>query len=456
MKYDAAIIGCGPGGMEASRILAEAGRKIAVIENSQWGGVCLNKGCIPTKMMLAAAAPLEAARSLGRFGELSGSLKVEYAASRKRIERYVGASSRSIPASLAALGATIYDGRAEAISPSQIRVTGRDGKTDEIDCEILIIATGSKPAFFPALAPDHQALLDSDDLLALDYIPESLCVIGAGAIGLEFASFFASCGTQITIVEAAERLSPGEDADIGDELKKILSKRGYKIFTNAKPKELRNDRERAVLALEDGTRIEADKALIAVGRLGSARELNASVTGCRFDNRDFIIVDDCLMAAKNVYAIGDCNGKTLLAHAAMHQGAYAARRILGEIDEKYSSGPIPSCVYGSVEIARAGLTAREAAKKGSVEISVSRLVANPVAQARAETEGFVKAVWLNGCLAGMSAIGGGVSNLVTGAGLLVAGDYTPEKLNGVMIAHPSLDEALGAAIRQKRVPYGAE
>ena len=456
MRYDVAIIGCGPGGLEASRILAGASRKVAVIEDGQWGGVCLNKGCVPTKMMLAATAPIEAARSLARFGELSGDLKVEFEALRKRIKRYVGASSRAIPISLTEMGATIFDGRAEIISPDRVRINRSDGGTDDIDCEIIIIATGSKPAFFPAIAPDHKVLLDSDDLLALDYIPQSLCVIGAGAIGLEFASFFASCGTQITIVEAAPRLAPGEDDDIGSELKKILAKRGIKIFTNNKPKELRNVRDRAFLDLEEGTRIEAEKALIAVGRVGGAKELNISVLGCRLDNRDFIKVDACLRAAENVYAIGDCNGKTLLAHAAASQGAYAARRILSEIDKEYSPGPIPSCVYGSVEIARAGLTAREAGKIGKVEISLAKLAANPIAQARAQTEGFVKAVWLNGDLAGIAAIGGGAANLVAAAELFVAGNYDPEKLNGIMIAHPSLEEALGAAIRQPRVSYSPE
>lgn len=454
MEFDVAVIGCGPGGMEVSRVLAKAGAKIAVVEDGQWGGTCLNKGCVPTKMLLAATAPGNVLTSLARQKEASGAIKIDYEGLSKRVWRHVGASSRTIAANLEKFGATLFVGRAGELAPGRALVAEQSGEKKEIKFKTLILATGSRPAFFPAVAPDHQVLLDSDDLLRIDHIPESLCVIGAGAIGLEFASFFSSCGTKITIVEAAPRLAPTEDKDIGDALKTACAKRGYLIYLGVGAKEARNDAGRAVLDLIDGTRIEAEVALAAVGRVGAAP--NVAALGAKVDRRGFIEVNENLLAAENVYAIGDCNGKTLLAHAATHQGLYVARRILGETKSAYASGPIPSCIFGFVEVMRAGLSEREAAGRGEVKVSVSPLASNPISQAFANPMGFVKAVWLDGALVGMAAVGGDVSHLVTAAELLVAGNYTPEKLNGIMMAHPSLDESLGGAIRQKRVPANVE
>ncbi|MDE5833804.1 MAG: NAD(P)/FAD-dependent oxidoreductase [Desulfovibrio sp.] len=454
MDFDAAIIGCGPGGLEAAKILAKAGKRIAVIEAGNAGGTCLNRGCVPTKMYLAAVAPINAFARLSRQKELNGELKVNFAGLRKRVARYTGASSRAVVAELENLGVKLIHGQGKISAPGRLQAIDREDNESSLTYASLIIASGSVPAIPPALAADHKVALTSDDLLNLDYIPESLLVIGSGAIGLEFASFFASCGVKITIVEAAPRLAPTEDEDISEELRKALVKRGYQIFLSATAKSLRSDGDMAVLELADGTRLEAEKALVAVGRRGTGEEVNAVAAGCRVDARGFIKVDENLRSGENVFAIGDCNGKTLLAHAAATQGRYAALRILGRIDAAYEAGPIPSCVYGNPEIMRAGLTAREGEQVGTAEASIFQLAANPIAQAHADPGGFVKAVWLNGRLAGIAAIGGGVSTMVTAAEAFVAGNYTPEKLDRFMIAHPSLDESLAAAIRAERHRVG--
>lgn len=453
MKFEAAIIGCGPGGMEAGHVLAKAGKKIAVIEAAHWGGTCLNKGCIPTKMLLAATEPKNALGLLKRQKIADGGVEVDYSGLQKRIWRHVAASNRSIAQKLESLGATLYLGSAKFANAHELQIIEDNGDNKSIEAETIIIASGSAPASFPAMRPDHETLLDSTDLLHLAVPPKSLCIIGAGAIGVEFASFFSAIGSQIQLVEAAPQLVPTEDPDLADALKSAMLKRGYKLHIGQKAKSLEAYGGMAKLVLESGEIIEAEKALIAVGRIGSGQEIQAEAAGCKVDRRGFVAVDEYLMAAPNIYAVGDCNGKVLLAHAATHQASYVARRILGWVDDVYKPGPIPSCIFGFMEVMRAGMSAREALSKGgSVEFSVSQLASNPISQAHADPAGFVKAVWLDGALAGMSAVGGGATHLVTAAELLVAGNYIPDKLDEIMMAHPSLDESLGGAIRQKRLP----
>lgn len=301
------------------------------------------------------------------------------------------------------------------------------------------------------MAPDHEAVLDSTDMLRIAAVPESLIVVGAGAIGLEMADFFSAMGSKVTIVEAAPHLAPTEDADVGLEMGKLLGKTGITCITGVKAASLTTSNGMATLALEDGRELTAAKALVAVGRTPNTDGLGAESAGCTLQARGYVTVDQCLMASPTVYAIGDINGQTLLAHAAEHQGAYVARHILGQQTTPYASGPIPSCVYGSLEIMRVGITARQAlASGGKVEVARAQLMGNAIAQAGGDASGFVKIVWHNGALAGISALGHGVSHLVTAAQLLLLGQYHGDALHAFMFAHPTLDEALHAALEAPR------
>ncbi len=449
--FDVVIIGGGPGGSKAAGILARGGKSVALVESAHMGGVCLNCGCIPTKLLLGATAPKGMLRGLERQRVARGAIEVDYDALQKRIQRFVKGTSQALGKSLEQLGVTLVEGHAACLSPTEVAVTGADGATRTLKAERIILAGGSRSASFPGMTPDHDAVLDSTDMLRVPVVPESLIVVGAGAIGLEMADFFNAMGSKVTIVEAAPHLAPTEDTDLGQELAKLLGKTGITCITGVKAASLATRDGTAVLALEDGRELTAAKALVAVGRTPNTDNLSAEKAGCSLTARGYIAVDENLMAAPNVYAIGDINGQTLLAHAAEHQGVYVAQRVLGARSGPYASGPVPSCVYGSLEIMRVGITARQALTMGGgLAVSRAQLISNAIAQAGGDASGFIKVVWRNENIVGIAALGHGVSHLVTAAQLLLLGQYHGNALNAFMFAHPTLDEALHAALEAPR------
>lgn len=449
MGFDVIIVGGGPGGTAAAKTLAAAGKTVAIVEDQHWGGTCLNCGCIPTKMLLGATAPIAMLHANERVRVMKGSLQVDYAALQNRVTRFVKGSSQTLAKALAALGVTLFDGRGECVAPGRVRVTTAEGAS-EIEGTHIIIAVGSRSAAFPGLTPDNDAVLDSTALLQLSAVPESLLIVGAGAIGLELGDFFHALGSKVTIVEAAPHMAPSEDADIAAELERTLTKSGKVCISGVKAQSLVTRDGQAELTLADGRVLTATKALVAVGRTPNTDNLNITAAGGSLAARGFVAVDADLSAGPNLYAIGDCNGLTLLAHAAEHQAHYVARRILGQAAAPYVPGPVPSCFYGSTEIMRVGQTAKalEAAGKQPV-ISQMPLSANAIAQASGSTGGFVKVVWEGDTIVGIAAIGHGVSHLVTVAQLLLLHGYNAHTLHNFMCAHPTLDEIVVAAILAK-------
>ena len=450
--FDVVIIGAGPGGSKAAKILASSGKSVALIEDTHWGGVCLNCGCIPTKLLLGAVAPKGLLRGLERQRVATGSLSVDYAALQKRVQRFTGASSQALAKGLTQAGVRLFNGRGVCRDARHVDVLDAEGRvTASLAAGYIILATGSRPAAFPGLEPDHDAVLDSTDLLNIPSPPQSLLIVGAGAIGLEMADFFGAMGCAVTVVEAAPQLAPTEDSDVAQELEKLLRKTGLTSLVGVRASSLVSRNDQAVLTLEDGRELTADKALVAVGRKPNTDGLGVKAAGGSLDRRGYIQTDDWLRAAPTVYAIGDVNGRTLLAHAAEHQAVHVARQILGLESGAYESGPVPSCIYGSLEVMRVGQTAREArAAGGEVAVSRAPLIANAIAQAGGDPVGFIKVVWHEGRMAGIAALGHHVSHLVTAAQLLVLGQYHGDRMHQFMFAHPTLDEALAAAITAPR------
>lgn len=455
MRYDVIIIGGGPGGTAAAKDLAAGGRKVALIEEKHWGGTCLNCGCIPTKLLLGATAPGNQVHALERLRLVTGDVAVDFAALRNRVSRFCKGSSQMLAKTLGAGGIVLLEGRGACAGPGRVRFTA--GDTEELlEADTVILAGGSRNAVFPGLAPDGRAVLDSTALLALDSVPESLIVVGAGAIGLELGDFFAAMGTRVTIVEAAPQIAPTEDPDIAAELARALTKAGRTCLTGVKAASLVTCNDQAELTLADGRVLTATKALVAIGRAPNTDGLDCEAAGCARDRRGFVVVDDHLAAAPGLYAVGDINGRTLLAHAAEHQGAYVARRLLGEADGPYLPGPVPSCIYGGTEVMRVGQTAKALVAAGRpVSVSSVPLSLNAIAQAGGNATGLVKVVWDGETLAGIAAVGHGVSHLVTVAQLLLVGGYTPARLPEIMFGHPTLDEIVPLAIRAPRQAVAA-
>ncbi len=450
MHYDVLIIGGGPGGTAAAKELAAGGKQVAIVEANHWGGTCLNCGCIPTKMLLGATAPLALFKAQERLHTMKGTFSIDYKALQSRVGRFVRGSCQTLAKNLTAAGISLYHGHGVLVEKGKVLVQSKE--TEEVlTANDIIIACGSSSTCFPELTPDGDAVLDSTGILNLPEVPESLIIVGAGAIGLEFADFFGLLGTKVTLVEAASQVAPTEDSDIAGELGRILTKAGHICLTGVMARSLITKAGHAELTLEDGRVLIAQKALVAIGRTPNTHTLDCEKAGCTLNSRGFLIVDANLQAAEGIYAIGDVNGLCLLAHAADHQGRYVARRILDMEHGPYVSGPVPSCIYGSTEVMRVGQTAKGLLSSGKrIAISQVPLSLNPIAQAAGTTGGFVKIIWENDTIAGIAAIGHGVSHLVTAAQLFINEGYTLKKLHKIMISHPSLDEIIPAAIQAPR------
>ena len=445
MTYDVCILGGGPAGVRAARLLAAAGKKTLLVEGAEVGGTCLNRGCIPTKMLLGAVTARAGIQALERQRVLSGEVKLDFPAMHARMQRFVNGTRQALGKQLAAEGVETACGHAVLDGPGHVKLKTGQG-TRDIEADDIIIATGSQPATFPSMQPDHSIILDSTDLLASPEVPESLLIVGGGVIGLEMADLYAALGCAVTVVEAAPHILPGEDDDIAADMAKSLKKRGITVLAGCMTQGLTARDGQAVLRLADGQERTAAKALLAVGRRPHTQGLGCETLGCRLDGRGAIETNEFLEAASHVYAIGDVNGRVQLAHAAEHQALYVVRHILGQVSGPYASGPVPACVYGSTEVMRAGLTTRDAALEGKVTVGVAPLSANPIAQAHGDITGFVKAVRCNGRLVGMAAVGHGVSHLVTAAQQLVLHRVDSGHPLAFMFAHPSLDESLAAAL----------
>ncbi|MDR2055537.1 MAG: NAD(P)/FAD-dependent oxidoreductase [Desulfovibrio sp.] len=455
LSFDVIILGGGPGGITAARVLAHGGKSVALVEDAHWGGACLNCGCIPTKMLLGAVAPQALLRAQQRVHVVKGSAEVDYTALQDRISRFIKGSGRTLAENLMEMGVALFEGHGFGIAPGRIRLEGANGNTD-LAAEYIILACGTSPASFPDLAPDGDCVLNSTGLLRLAEAPESLIIVGAGAIGIELGDFFAAMGGKVTVIEAAPHIAPLEDADVAKELLRALNKNGIVCQEGVRAKSLGTVGGRARLTLENGKVITAAKALVAVGRAPNTGNLDAEKLGCVLDRCGYVTTNAFLEAAQGIYAVGDINGMALLAHAAGHQAAYAAARILGETDREYAAGPVPSCIYGGTEIMRVGRTAEALLKEGkTVEVSRAPLAMNPIAQAGGGCAGFVKVVWDQGSIAGIAAVGAGVSHLVTVAQLLMKHGYEEQKLRQVMFAHPTLDEIIPLAIRAPKTRFSA-
>ena len=443
--FDIIVIGAGPGGYAAALLASQRGKTVALVEREHLGGTCLNWGCIPTKLYLGATAHLEGLHAQSRLRLCTGTVSMDMPALRKRKSAFVGATHKAMGCCLEKNGVTLIRGAAALQGPGTVRVSGES--VQDIEFAHLIIATGSAPNWFAGLEPDHDRILDSTDLLDLEEVPASLTVIGAGAIGLEMADFWNRMGTVIHLVEAAPRIAPAEDEEIAQTLHGMLKRKKWNIVTGKRVAGLENLGDAVVTRLEDGTEIRSDKALVAVGRKPNTAGLGLENTGATTIGAGWIVTDESLRAAPNIYAIGDVNGRTLLAHAAEHQGRYAVMHALGETAAPYETGPMPGCIYGSIEVMRAGATAAELAAAGRpVQVSRANLGANPISQAHGQAQGLVKAVWSEGVLAGVSAVGHGASHLVTLAEIMVRDGWTRETAHEHIFAHPTLDEALRDAL----------
>ncbi len=447
-EYDLVVIGGGTGGYTAAIRATQLGLTAALIERGKVGGTCLHRGCIPTKAWLYAAETLRAVRHAGTFGVVTGEATVDYATLKQRQATVVETLHKSLRSTIQKHKVEIIEGEAKIASPSEVIVGERRFKARNI-----VVATGSQPKEIPGLETDGQKILNSDHLLQLESPPKSITIVGAGAIGCEFASFFADIGTQVTLIEMLPACVPLEDADAGRVVAKAFTDRGVTVMTSAR---VLTDSTRAYngvveLAVEHGgetKQVKSEVVLMAVGRESVTQDLGLENTKATLE-RGWVKVDDAYRTGEpNVYAIGDAIGGLLLAHVAGAEGHIAAEAIAGKETEKLDYNRVPRVTYSHPQVASIGLTDAQAKEQGHNSKSQRfSLKGNAMALIHDETDGFAKVVYDqdSGDLLGVHLVGAHVSEMISEAALGRFLEASAWELGTSIHPHPSLSEALGDA-----------
>lgn len=450
-RYDLAIIGSGPGGYVGAIRAAQLGMKVAMVERDRLGGVCLNWGCIPTKALLRNAEILSLLRRGEEFGFSFDNLRVDFSVAVKRSERAARKLSKGVEYLMKKNKVTVVPGEARLANKGQILVT-KDGTETELQAERVVLATGSRPREIPGVPVDGKRVITSTEALSLPQVPRSLLIIGAGAVGVEFADIYGAYGAEVTIIEMLPRVLAVEDAEVSSLLEKIFAKRGMKIWTNTTVEGVAVKGEQVHLQLSrEGKQKEVagDVALVAVGRVPNVESLGLDGLGVKQDRGGFIEVSDqCETSVPGIYAIGDVVGGPLLAHKAMAEGIAAVETMVGVTTKRPDPSRIPNCTYCSPQVASVGLTEEQAKETGrQVKVGRFSFQASGKAVALGDTEGFVKVVAdaEYGEILGLHIIGPEATEMIAEATMARTLEATLEDLHNSVHAHPTLSETVAEA-----------
>ena len=451
--YDLIVIGSGPGGYVSAIRAGQLGMKVAIVEkDTRLGGTCLLRGCIPTKSMLESAEVAEHAMHASDFGITTGDVSIDLKAVLKRKDTVVDQNAGGVKYLMKKNKVEVFNGFGSLEGPGRVKVTSSDG-AQVLNTKNILLATGSVPRRIPGIEIDGEAVMTSDELLELKVMPRHLIVLGAGAVGVEFASVFRSFGCEVTVVELADRLVPVEDEDVSKEFEKIYKKRGIKVHTATKLSKVERvaGGVKATLEPKSGSPVtlEASHLLVAVGRAPVTEGLGLERTKVKVE-RGAVHVDEFNRTAEpGVYAIGDILiGKPLLAHAASAEGILAVEHMAGLNPRPIDYTQVPGCTYSSPEIGSLGLTERQAKEQG-YELKVGKFPFSAVGKAKVinQTAGFVKIVAeakYNQIL-GVHIIGPRATDLIAEAGPLLKLECTVDELVNTIHAHPTLAEAMHEA-----------
>lgn len=448
---DAIVVGGGPGGYVAAIRAAQLGGKVVLIERDELGGVCLNWGCIPTKVMLSSADAYDLiARRSGELGVNVGDVSLNYAKVLDRRDKVVKQLISGVHFLMKKHNVTVIKGTGKLTSRTSVEVTDADGKKETISGQNIIIATGSEPVPLPIPGLDGENVWDSTAALRATEVPKKLLIIGGGAIGVEWGYMFRMFGSQVTIVELLSQLLPLSDSEIAGELRKILEKREIRILTESRVTEVehKKDGELATVASGDSAQqIEADKIVVAVGRRPLSAGLGLEELGLTTD-RGRIVVDERMQTnIPHIYAIGDVVGGLLLAHKASEEGVVAAENCMGRI-RKMSYESIPTTIYTTPEVATVGITESAAREKG-IDFRVGKFFfrANGKALGLGERDGFVKFIVDSkyGEILGCHMIGPHVTDLIHEVVVGMQAEATIDEIGRAVHAHPTLSEVVHEA-----------
>jgi len=452
-NFDVTIIGSGPGGYVAAIRAAQLGLKTALVEKSPaLGGTCLHVGCIPTKALLYSAEVLALARDAARFGVKTGDVSLDLAAVHKHKADVVRRDAKGIDFLMKKNGITVYQGHGRLKGPGAVEVAPRDGARRLLPSKNVVLATGSVPKMLPGLKVDGTRVVTSTEALALEFVPRTLLILGAGAVGVEFASIYARFGSAVTLVEMLPRVLPVEDEESSAELHKAFKKRGIDIRVGTKVENVKvADKGTEVQVQSDKggkETLKADVLLVAVGRRAVTDDLGLEGTRVEIE-RGFVKADARMRTGEpSVYAIGDLLPTPALAHVASHEGIVAVEAIAGRSPAPIDYDQVPNCTYSEPEVASIGLTEQAARQRGH-KVRVGRFPFPVLGKGRimATQEGFVKLVGAERYdeLLGIHIVGPRATELIAEGGMALRLESTVEDLFQAIHAHPTLSEAMGEA-----------
>ena len=444
-EYDVLILGGGPGGYVAAIRAAHLGKKTAIVESNHLGGICLNWGCIPTKALLKNADVFDIINNANKFGIEVGEVTINWSKIIKRSRDVAKRLSKGIEFLMKKNKIDYIPAQGKLLGKGKVETTDSNGKKALASANNIIIATGARPKWFSGIKPDGKRVITYKEAMILDKQPKSLVIIGAGAIGVEFAHFYQTFGTEVTLIEALPNILPIEDNEISTELEKIFKKRKMNVLTNTKVDKIEKLKTKVKVHLHSSEIVEAEKALIAVGVQGNIEDMgleecNIAVEKGWIQKNEFMETSQ-----KNVYAIGDVAGPPWLAHKASAEGIIAVEHMSGLAPEPMLYDNIPGCTYCHPEVASVGLTEKMALEQG-YDIKIGRFPFRGLGKAMAtgETDGFVKVIYdaKYGEMLGCHIIGAEATNIITEAAIARKLETTYHEILKTIHPHPTLSEAI--------------
>jgi dihydrolipoamide dehydrogenase len=448
-SFDIAIVGGGPGGYVAAIRAAQLGMKTVVIERENLGGICLNWGCIPTKALLRCSEINHLLHHLDEYGfaakETSFDFKKIIARSRKVSAQLVN----GVKFLMKKNKITVIDGSAKLAGPGKLAID----KGDTVVAKNIVLATGARARVLPGMEPDGKLIWTYREAMVPEAMPKSLLVVGSGAIGIEFASFYRNMGAEVTVVEVLERILPVEDAEISAFAQKAFEKQGMKIMTGATVKALKkgaNSVTATIAAAGKESEVTVERVILAIGIVGNTENLGLEGTKVKIEKTHVVVDGRCATGEPGIYAIGDLVGPPWLAHKAMDEGVICVEGIAGIKDvHPLDTSKIPGCTYCMPQVASVGLT-EAAAKAAGYQVKVGRFpfIANGKAIAMGETQGLVKTVFdaKTGELLGAHMVGAEVTELIQGYTIARTLESTEAELMRTVFPHPTLSEMMHESV----------
>jgi dihydrolipoamide dehydrogenase len=451
--FDIVIIGSGPGGYVAAIRAAQLGKKTAIVERENLGGICLNWGCIPTKALLRSAEIYHNMKNAAAYGLKADNVGYDAAKVVERSRKVASQLSNGVKFLMKKHKITVFDGEAKLAGKGKLTVS-KDGKpVAELAAPAIILATGARARALPGLEPDGKLVWTYREAMVPPALPKSLLVIGSGAIGIEFASFYRNFGAEVTVVEVMDRVLPVEDAEISAFAKKAFEKQGMKIMLSATVKALKKGADNVTATIEAGgksTEITVDRVILAVGIVGNVENLGLEGTQVKVEKTHVVTDQWGVTGEPGIHAIGDLTGPPWLAHKAMHEGVICVEKIAGVKGvHAMNKDNIPGCTYCLPQVASVGLTEAAAKAKGH-EVKVGRFpfIGNGKAIALGEPEGLVKTVFdaKTGELLGAHMIGAEVTELIQGYAIARTLETTEAELIATVFPHPTLSEMMHESV----------